>query len=214
LLEYNRVHLKAVFTPGNGFHYSDSGFVLLGIVIEKKYAKHLHQVLEQQIFRPLGMQSTYMPGRSKPIGNGPAEMGTTYLLGKRVDSYKSVTADWAGGGVVSTLEGLMAFDQALFSGKLIKPATMEKLSQFNNKFDTGMRYGLGMMEYRFEEFFPLLSGYPRWKGHLGILSTHLLYDPKRNIYFILNLGSDEALETGFRLLIDLSGILMRMHAKP
>jgi D-alanyl-D-alanine carboxypeptidase len=214
LLEYNRVHLKALFAPGNGFHYSDSGFVLLGLVIEKKYAKPFHQVIEQQIFRPLGMQSTYMPGRSKPIGNSPALMGVTYLHGKRVDSFNSVTADWAGGGVVSTLEDLMAFDQALFSGKLIKPATIDKLSQFNNKFDTGMHYGLGMMEYRFEEFFPLLSGYPRWKGHLGILSTHLIYDPKRNIYFILNMGSDEALETGFRLLIDISGILMRMHSKP
>lgn len=211
LLDFHRKNLVPVGSPGEKFHYSDSGFVLLGMVIEKITGQPFHQALSEQIFNPLGMDDSFMPGRSVSKNNKSQTPGKTWFQGEEVESFRSLTVDWAGGGVVTTTGNLMKFDRALFGNRLLQSGTMEYLAHFDHKFDQGMHYGRGMMEYYFEEFFPLLWGYPRWRGHLGILATHCLYDPERNIYIVMNMGSDEHLEKSFRLLIDLSGILMRVQ---
>lgn len=112
---------------------------------------------------------------------------------------------------MSTLEDLMRFNRALFTGGLLEEKSLDRIKNFQNKFETGIYCGTGIMEYRFEDFFPLLSGYPRWQGHLGILATHLIFDPQRNISIVMNLGSNDYLEDSFRLLIDVSEVLMRIR---
>ncbi|MCB1316621.1 MAG: beta-lactamase family protein [Leptospiraceae bacterium] len=212
LLEFTRRYLHAHFAPGHGYHYSDTGYILLGLVVEQIAGRPYHQVLADRIFQPLQMTSAYMPYRSVPMNAADEQtMGETWFQGVQIDGYRSVTADWAGGGVVCTLEDLMRFDRALFGGELLNESTMQRLANFKHEFESGIYYGAGMMEYRFEDFFPLLTGYPRWRGHMGILATHAIYDPERNIYIVLNMGSDENIEAGFRLLIDVSGILMRIE---
>ncbi|MCB1302671.1 MAG: beta-lactamase family protein [Leptospiraceae bacterium] len=211
LLQYNRNHLNAVFVPGNGFHYSDTGYLLLGLIVEKLSGMPFHRYLQERIFRPLAMLDTYMPGRSQSIRGGQDSMGTTWFEGREISGYKSITVDWAGGGIVSTLEDLMRFNRALFTGGLLEEKSLDRIKNFQNKFETGIYCGTGIMEYRFEDFFPLLSGYPRWQGHLGILATHLIFDPQRNISIVMNLGSNDYLEDSFRLLIDVSEVLMRIR---
>lgn len=210
LLNFNRKHLQALAEPGKTFHYSDTGYVLLGLVIEKITGRSFHQNLSQRIFTPLQMKDSYMPGRSRPANKNAKPLGRTWFQGVEVSSFPSITVDWAGGGVVTTLEDLMKFNRSLFEDRLLRPSTMKVLAQFDHTFKTGMHYGRGMMEYHFDEFFPLLRGYPLWRGHLGILSTHALYDPERRIFLVMNLASDEHLEDGFRLLIKISDILRRI----
>ncbi|MCB1172773.1 MAG: beta-lactamase family protein [Leptospiraceae bacterium] len=211
LLAYHRQNFQLRSPPGKEFHYSDTGFVLLGLVIEKITGQAFHEALRDKIFAPLQMRVSYMPGRSLPLSGRPGTLGPTWYQGREISTYRSITVDWAGGGVISTLGDMMRFNQALFSGRLIRKSTLQYLCQFEHSFQTGIRYGRGMMQYRFGEFFPLLYGYPEWRGHLGILATHVLYDPEREIYIVMSFGSDEHLEASFRFLIDLSGILMRIE---
>jgi D-alanyl-D-alanine carboxypeptidase len=79
-----------------------------------------------------------------------------------------------------------------------------------HKFRPGIYYGQGMMEIRFKEFFFLLGRLPRIKGHIGILATHLFYDPSREAHIILNLGDNTRMVESFRALIQIENGLQRM----
>ncbi len=65
------------------------------------------------------------------------------------------------------------------------------------------------MQFRFGEFFFLLASYPKMVGHMGVLATHMFYDPKSDLYIISSLGSDKAMEKSVRLLIEALGSLLQ-----
>jgi D-alanyl-D-alanine carboxypeptidase len=70
---------------------------------------------------------------------------------------------------------------------------------------------MGTMEIHFEEFFFLLKGMPRVKGHIGILSTHLFYEPETKTHIIMNFGSDRKMEDSFKALIEILNTLRRVR---
>jgi CubicO group peptidase (beta-lactamase class C family) len=129
---------RPIFPPGEKYQYSNTGYVLLGLVAEKLYGKALLDVLQERIFSPLGMSHTFglPPDRPKPVAaaNGYDDFGGlsnagTYLGGD--------------GGLYSTLDDLLKFDQALYTQKLVKRQTL------NDAFTPGRvrsgttTYGLG-----------------------------------------------------------------------
>ena len=76
-----------------------------------------------------------------------------------------------------------------------------------HKFQPGIYYGLGMMEIRFRDFFFLLGGLPKVKGHIGILSTHLFYDPTTETHVVMNFGDTARMVESFKALIEIvSGV--------
>ncbi len=208
LLDYTRAELVPVAAPGERFHYSDTGFVLLGLLVESVSGRQFHEVLHERIFDPLGMNDSYLLYRSEPV-KPRRELAPIRFGGVEVSTFRSLSIDWAGGGIVSTLEDLLRFSQALHEGKLLSPETLAALSVMRNEFRTGIYYGMGMMEYRFEKFFFLLRGMPRLRGHVGILSTHLLFDPKSGMHVVVNFGSEEALSKSFKAVIRTTSILQR-----
>ena len=70
---------------------------------------------------------------------------------------------------------------------------------------------LGMMEIHFTEFFFLLGSLPKIKGHIGILSTHMFYDPIQGAHIIMNFGSNTRMVESFKALIEVENILRRMR---
>jgi D-alanyl-D-alanine carboxypeptidase len=60
LLDFSRYSQKAVGKPGTAFHYSDTGYILLGNIIEKVTAKPFHANLHEEFFAPLGMDNSYL----------------------------------------------------------------------------------------------------------------------------------------------------------
>ncbi len=72
---------------------------------------------------------------------------------------------------------------------------------------------MGMMELRFEEFFFLLRGLPRPKGHSGILSTFMFYDEENDLHFILNMGSNKKMPDGIKTFIQIESLLKRTKSK-
>ena len=111
----------------------------------------------------------------------------------------------------STTADLLKFNQALRGGWLVRSNTLETMDACVHKFRPGIYCGLGMMEIRFREFFFLLGGLPKIKGHTGILSTHMFYDPSREAHIIMNFGSNTFMVDSFKALIEIENILQGMR---
>jgi len=121
-----------LFAPGEGFHYSDTGYVLLGLTLERVTGKPLASLYRERIFEPLGMTSAYLAYRDDPPGvdrfrNPECEvwMGDTPALAAGF----SLSFDWAGGGIVCNAGDLATFLRALLAGKLFSaPETLQRMT--------------------------------------------------------------------------------------
>ena len=210
LLAVSRQRQHAVGTPGKQFHYSDTGYVLLGLIIEKVEQKPFHQVLAERIFVPLAMVDSYMPYRSTPTNPQPLPMADAWVDGVNIRAARSISADWSGGGVVTTPDDLVRFNQALHNEVLISEASYLRMITMRNPFRTGLYYGVGMMAVRFGEFSWTLDFLPESLGHIGILATHLWYEPMTETTVVLNYGSTDRLESSFMDLITIKITLRRI----
>jgi D-alanyl-D-alanine carboxypeptidase len=211
LIAFSRDHQKAVGKPGSTYHYSDTGYVLLGLIVEQVSGKPFERNLAERIFVPLGMDDSYLLYRSEPVNLPAKPIAKIWLSGVEVSTYRSLSVDWAGGGIVSTTADLLSFCRALNDGTLVSAAALTEMSRFDHRFRTGIHTGAGLMQLRFEEFFPLLAGYPRMTGHIGVLSTFLFYDAVKDAVVVMNYGSNAHMETGFRNLIQIEGTLARIR---
>jgi len=129
---------------------------------------------------------------------------------KKVSSFTSLSVDWSGGGIVTTLDDLSLFAEALMNHKLLEPDTLKEMQQFDQKFMTGIYYGMGFMEYRFKEYFPTLKSLPEMRGHMGILGTQMMYDSSSQTTLIINFASLEAIGLSVRTAIQILSIIKRI----
>lgn len=211
LVEFTRKRQKAAGIPGKVFHYSDTGYILLGLIIEKVSGKPFHENLHDEIFTPLGMQDSYMLFYSEPK-NPLQKFQKIWLNGTDVTDFQSLSVDWSGGGIISTPNDLLSFNRAFREGRLFHEEKIQFMEKFKHKFRTGIHYGTGLMEIRFEEFFFLLKGLPRLRGHIGVLSTHLFYDPSTETHIIMNFGSSKLMVQSFKALIEIIRQLKRVKS--
>ncbi len=210
LLAFSRDKQKAFSAPGKTTHYTDTGYILLGLIIEKVTNKPFHQNLSDNIFTPLQMDDSYLTFYSEPKNQPKKPISEIWFKGTEVSTFNSLSIDWSGGGIISTPEDLLKFYKGLREGRLVSPERLEAMETITGKFRTGIHLGAGMMEVRFDEFFFLLKGMPYTTGHIGVLSTHMMYDPTNDTYIIANFGSTEFMEKSFQLLIKLNSVLTRI----
>ena len=209
LLDFTRANQAAVGAPGQTFNYSDTGYILLGLLVEKVTGKSFAQNLTDEIFRPLEMRDSYLMFSGEPLNTPAQPIEKIWFEQVEISQFTSLSCDWAGGGIVSTTGDLLKFSQALRSGRLLQPATLAAMDVCPRKFRPGIYYGLGMMEIHFSDFFFLLRGLPRCKGHIGILSTHLFYDPIHDAHIAMNFGDNTRMVASFRALIEIETTLQR-----
>lgn len=113
---------KPEFAPGEGWRYNNSGYVLVGAVIEAASGMPWHQFLHQEFFAPLGMSHT-------GYGHDPAIVarqvhGYAWEGDKVVDAPPiSMTQPHAAGALVSSVDDLHKWNRALHEGRLFKDAT-------------------------------------------------------------------------------------------
>jgi D-alanyl-D-alanine carboxypeptidase len=157
------------FPPGQGWHYSNTNYVLLGDIAEQHGGAPLAELMNKRIFDRLGMHDTLLPSRDSNAIPEPHQRG--YMYGTNVitnevskagnkaaaqlnvgPDVKPVDAtDWnpsfthASGAVISTVHDLQIYAKALGSGELLSPATQHERSQFVPA-GYGYGYGLGMMK--------------------------------------------------------------------
>lgn len=111
--------------PGTRYAYSNSGYFLLGAIIEKVSGLSYAQFVEQRIFVPLGMDNSAYDGHERggaPRAQGYTRSSTGFEHGKVV----SMTQPYAAGGLVSTVDDMARWDAAVTAGTLLKPASQQQ----------------------------------------------------------------------------------------
>lgn len=132
------------FSPGEKFQYSNTAYVLLGLIIEKLSGLTFSDFLKENIFIPLGMNDsrTNLPDADIP----KRAFGYSENEGSFTKTDQSVTSYTLGdGGIYSSVTDLYKWDQMLYNGKLLKPATLDKVftpSSVISK-ESNENYGLG-----------------------------------------------------------------------
>lgn len=165
------------FAPGTRHEYSNSNYFLLGYIIEKITGKTYGQYLDENIFQPLGMTNSLYSNETKILKNRAAGYTNT---GKAIENAAplSMTHPYAAGAILSTVEDLFKWQQAVNSYKLIKKETLEKaLTRYKLTNGTEVNYGYGWR-------MGFIQGSPSiWHG--GLINgffTMAMYLPKENVY--------------------------------
>jgi D-alanyl-D-alanine carboxypeptidase len=145
LLSYAR-NRKAYFKPGNGLKYSNTGYILLGMLIEKVSGLHFSRYFQQYIFQPLNLKHTRFD-INNPV---PDDLARGYVdwynTGKPFEStfYNGWDYYTADGGLQSIPLDLCLFMKALFGGTLLNASSLNSM--------------LGSIPSPTDDFFPIEYG--------------------------------------------------------
>ncbi|MFJ6619817.1 serine hydrolase domain-containing protein [Kitasatospora sp. NPDC091335] len=131
------------FPPGQDWQYSNTNYILVGMVIEKLTGRGWNEEVTSRIIRPLGLTGTRMPGDS-PFLPGPHARGY-YKAGTGPVDVTLFNPSMAGpsGAGVSTTADLTTFLDALLGGRLLRPAELAAMQQTTDHGE-GRTYGLGL----------------------------------------------------------------------
>lgn len=129
--------------PGTKFLYTSYGYNVLGAIVEAVSGQGYADYLREHVFAPAGMPHSQVEDRSKRDATwaaGYRVKGGALVPSEEID----ISSRFAGGGARSTVEDLVHYGQALFAGKLVKPATWAQM-QLSGKTRDGrwVDYGLG-----------------------------------------------------------------------
>lgn len=179
LVDHVAAHGTPRFSPGEGFQYSDTGYVVLGILLEQVTGQPLHAIYRELVFDPLGMRTTWLEGRE------PApELEVSHHYSGELDmTTLSPTIDWAGGGLVTTAPDLTSFVRGLWSGLIVDSDGLEQLTRWTPgaSFAPGHAvryddYGLGIGRVVVEGVELI--------GHTGFIGAFAFHAPEQDAVLV------------------------------
>ncbi|MBP2028364.1 D-alanyl-D-alanine carboxypeptidase [Acetoanaerobium pronyense] len=209
LIAFTREYQRPVGKPGEQFHYSDTGYILLGLILEEIEQKPYSEILHERIFESLDMNDSYLMFYE----DEETDILGIYIDGMDYSDKNALSLDWSGGGIVTTMDDLLAFMMALESGNFLSYEVYSQMTDFKEKYDKGIYYGMGMMRFDFSELSPLLGFMTDVYGGMGTTGVYMFYDKEKDTYFIANFGSIEFMEKSIEELIKIRMIFDRMVIK-
>ncbi|GAB3175553.1 hypothetical protein GCM10027291_35750 [Telluribacter humicola] len=172
------------YDPGTHFLYSNTGFMLLGMIAEKATQKPLKALYQEFIFTPAGMSDSYIEKRDDPrVARSYLDL---YGDGKLIDVgdwEKSYDDGGAAGGVITTVTDLLKFSEALHGGKLLNEQSISEMKgsvKLPSCPNGDCEYGLALSTWNLE----IGTGYGHDGGVVGI-DALWLYFPERKSTIIL-----------------------------
>ncbi len=173
------------FESGTRFEYSNSGYFLLGAIIEKISSQTYAEFLAKSIFEPLGMRHTayegYERNKTKRVeGYSPSKDG--YVKAEAI----SMGWPYAAGALVSNVDDLALWDAAISAGKLLKPATWKQTFtpyKLSDGKSTGYAYGWFVRKIQGRDSIEHGGGIP------GFV-THVIRIPEGKIYVAMLMNQD------------------------
>jgi D-alanyl-D-alanine carboxypeptidase len=178
------LHKKGVSKPNELFYYSDTNYVLLAILIEEITNKKYHQVLEENILKPLSLHDTYLEFHQQKKGITPIifPYHGTYSLKNTNTSF-----DWGGGGLISSTDDLIIFIRSLLTGKLFtNEKTLQKMMNFEDcSIDSTSKkrnidYGIGLQRKKIGKY--------NYIGHNSAYGGMAFYNLETGTNFILTIN--------------------------
>lgn len=152
----------AVFPPGTQMLYTNTNYLVAGLIIEAVTGRSAVDEVTSRILAPLGLADTYFPAPGDVSLASPFVSG--YELGVDETSFPASLAGTAG-GMVSTGEDITAFVTALLTGGLLSSESLREMMQTVPQPGTEIGYGLGLAS------FTLPCGVTLW-GHGGDLEGY------------------------------------------
>ncbi|MBK5093501.1 MAG: beta-lactamase family protein [Actinobacteria bacterium] len=173
------------FPPGEGFEYSNTNTILIGMIIEQVIGSDLSEEIQKRILEPLKLDNTIFP--NTPEMTGEYSHGYRYIEGE--DNLVDVTnlldpsATWAAGAMISNLYDLKVWAKALATGELIsESAQKERLKLVDGTIeDLKVSYGLGIFA---------IDGFRNHAGELPGYSTAPFYNPDKEATIIVLLNKN------------------------
>lgn len=151
------------FSPGAGWSYSNTNYVLAAMIIHEVTGRSWAQEVNDRIIRPLGLRGTSTPGAFPsipgPHARGYAAFGTNTSIDVTALNPSMAVGS---GSIISTTHDLNRFYTALLGGRLLAPAQLDEMTTTKPAPELGVRYGLGLGEI------PLSCG-GSYFGHPGEL---------------------------------------------
>ncbi|WP_413809755.1 serine hydrolase domain-containing protein [Streptomyces sp. OE57] len=155
------------FPPGEGWAYSNTGYVLLDMIIQKATGRPAHQEIENRVLRPLGLDRTRWMGTSPTLPRPHARAYQLFGPGSVVDVTDQIPVDHGNLSWVTTTRDENRFLRALLAGRLLPPRQLAEMkrtvpvSAEVQRLWPGGRYGLGLVER------PLSCGGTYWSHEGG-----------------------------------------------
>jgi D-alanyl-D-alanine carboxypeptidase len=179
-----------LFDPGKGWHYSNTNYVLLGMVLEQVTGKPIERLYGKQIIKPLHLKETSFPDAADSSIPEPYDHG--YTLQGQSDGEPVDATDWnpswgwTAGGMISTVDDMLVYGRALGTGKGLLPREQqaERLTSFLYGLPPNSpekAYGLGLVT---------VGG---WLGHTGTqpgFNTTVYYHPQLHTTVVVEVNSD------------------------
>ncbi|MFJ9517517.1 serine hydrolase domain-containing protein [Kitasatospora sp. NPDC101801] len=133
------------FPPGTAWSYSNTNYIVVGLLIEKITGRSWQQEVERRVIRPLGLRDTTMPETSTAVP-GPHAKGYLRLGDTRADVTRlNPSMAGAAGAGISTTADLARFNAALLGGRLLRPAELTEMKTPSPQaLAAGLAYGLGL----------------------------------------------------------------------
>jgi D-alanyl-D-alanine carboxypeptidase len=136
-----------LFAPGTAIKYTNTNYVIAGLLIEKLTGRPAAEEVTRRIITPLGLRDTYFPAPGDTGLRAPFARGYELVDGKRKDvtNFNASAAGMAG-SLVSTAEDTSSFMTALLDGRVVPPAQLREMMNTVDWTDAGpgFSYGLGL----------------------------------------------------------------------
>ena len=165
------------FKPGSQWDYNNTGYVMLGYIIEKVSGQTYEDYVQQYLFKPAGMTNSYYGSEKRIILNrvkGYGKAGTNFLNSE----YISMTLPYAAGSLLSTVEDLWKWNKALYSYQLIKKEWLDKaLTPYTLPDGKSTNYGYGLSFANVQGIKTIEHG-----GGIPGFSTDAVYLPKEEVF--------------------------------
>ncbi|WP_289140095.1 serine hydrolase [uncultured Brevibacillus sp.] len=188
------------FAPNERWLYSNTGYIMLAIIIERVTGKSFASFMKQHLFAPLKMNRTLVYNRrlKRELIEDYAYGYVYDLFADRFELPDLVTDTefvffldgmQGDGAVNSNLQDLLRFDQALYSGELVSQQTLEEVFspvRLNN--GESINYGLGWRLEQSVEKGRIMSHPGRWSGYKTILNHY--HDHRRTLIYLRNKEQD------------------------
>lgn len=181
---------KPDFEPDSKHAYSNSGYQLLGLILEKVTCKSYASNLEERITSKIGLKDTYLATGNIDVSKNEA---LTYIhFGsdwKQVpETHPSML--FSAGAIVSTPNDLAKFIQALFDGKIVSKESLDRMKTLRDT--DGMSMGMGMEPFTFagKTFYGHTGGadnYGAWLAYLPEEKLAIAYTTNAKIYPVVNI---------------------------
>ncbi|XUL88296.1 serine hydrolase domain-containing protein [Streptomyces galilaeus] len=167
LVDLAMEHEPEDFTPGEGWSYSNTGYVLLDMIIQKAAGHPAHQEIDNRILGPLGLDQTRWMGIAPTLPRPHAQAYQLFGPGSRVNVTDQIPVDYENLSWVTTTRDENRFFRALLDGHLLPAQQLAKMKQTVpvsaevQQLWPGGRYGLGLVER------PLHCGGTYWSHEGG-----------------------------------------------